>query len=240
MALNFAYSLYLYLKTATEVEDVLIEQYVQRWFVLSLLIGRYSGSSETKIDEDINKIKDKGIKQALLEMEQINLSSNFWEYSVPNSLNTTSKRSAHYMLYLAALCKNKVKGFLSNNITVANMIERRGDIHHVYPKKYLERCGLKRNMYNQIANYVYCETPINIKIKDAAPVEYFTELRSKLGTEEVRLSGIKKWSDIKKNLSDLSLPVLVLKGNIDNYEEFLVKRRKLISSTIKSYWENLC
>jgi len=240
MALDFAYSLYLYLKTSTETEDVLIEKYVQRWFVLSLLIGRYSGSSETKIDEDIKKIKDKGIKQTLLEMEQINLSSNFWEYNVPSSLSTTSTRSVYYLLYLAALCKNKVKGFLSNNITVANMIEHRGDVHHIYPKKYLEKNGLSKDMYNQIANYVYCETPINIKIQDVAPMEYFAELQSKLGTEETRLSGIEKWSDIKRNLSGLSLPAIVLKGNIDNYEIFLEKRRKMISNTIKLYWENLC
>lgn len=54
-----------------------------------------------------------------------------------------------------------------------SLIDQRGDIHHIFPKKYLQKCGIKESgMYNQIANYVYTQSEINIKVKDQAPKEY--------------------------------------------------------------------
>jgi len=36
-----------------------IQHYVKRWLVMSLLIGRYSGSAESMIDDDIKQINEK-------------------------------------------------------------------------------------------------------------------------------------------------------------------------------------
>lgn len=59
-----------------------------------------------------------------------------------------------------------------------SLIDQRGDIHHIFPKKYLQKCGIKeRGMYNQIANYVYTQSEINIKIKDQAPKEYMAQVK---------------------------------------------------------------
>ena len=52
MSLNFAYVLYLTLRTKYG-NDPRIESWVRRWFVLSLLTGRYSGSPESAMDTDI-------------------------------------------------------------------------------------------------------------------------------------------------------------------------------------------
>lgn len=54
-ALNFCYILYLKLRDLN-VESVKIESYVRRWFVLSILTGRYSGSAESIFDYDIKQI----------------------------------------------------------------------------------------------------------------------------------------------------------------------------------------
>ena len=67
-----------------------------------------------------------------------------------------------------AQVKNGARGFLSEQIDVQSLIEQRGDIHHIFPKKYLQKNGLdNRKDYNQIANYVYTQSEINIKIKDS-------------------------------------------------------------------------
>ncbi|HCO87568.1 MAG TPA: hypothetical protein DIT80_05175 [Lachnospiraceae bacterium] len=59
-----------------------------------------------------------------------------------------------------------------------SLIDQRGDIHHIFPKKYLQKCGIKESgMYNQIANYVYTQSEINIKIKDQAPKEYMAQVK---------------------------------------------------------------
>ena len=51
-AMNFAYILYLKLKEQG-YNSALIEKYVKKWFVLTLLTGRYSGSPESRFDFDI-------------------------------------------------------------------------------------------------------------------------------------------------------------------------------------------
>lgn len=59
-----------------------------------------------------------------------------------------------------------------------SLIDQRGDIHHIFPKKYLQKYGIKESgMYNQIANYVYTQSEINIKIKDQAPKEYMAQVK---------------------------------------------------------------
>ena len=60
-ALNFAYILYLSLRDEG-VPDAEIERYVRRWFVMSMLTGRYSGSPETTIDYDIRQVHAQGIR----------------------------------------------------------------------------------------------------------------------------------------------------------------------------------
>src|SRR5260370_9512127 len=58
-ALNFSYILYLTLRSQ-EIPDAEIEQYVRKWFVLSILTGRYSSSPESTIDYDIRQIEAQG------------------------------------------------------------------------------------------------------------------------------------------------------------------------------------
>ena len=63
--------------------------------------------------------------------------------------------TAHFLVFLMAQVKKNARGFLSKQITVQSLIEQRGDIHHIFPKKYLQKNGVdNRKDYNQIANYV--------------------------------------------------------------------------------------
>lgn len=98
---------------------------------------------------------------------------------------------------------------------------------------------MDRNMYNQVANYVYCESPINIRLKDKSPSEYFSQLIEELGSPEVKLSGMQTLEDIKENCHALAIPHSVFEGTIDNYEDFLRERRILMAQKIREYWEEL-
>ena len=77
-ALNFAYVLFLHLKEI-RMEDALIEHYVRRWLVMSILLGRYSGSPESKFDSDIREINESGIERVLQDVETAYLSDSFWD-----------------------------------------------------------------------------------------------------------------------------------------------------------------
>ena len=77
--LNFAYILFLKLRNKG-CQPELIEKYVRRWFVYSILTGRYSDSLESKFDYDskqIDKYDDFG--KYLSEVEAADLSDAFWD-----------------------------------------------------------------------------------------------------------------------------------------------------------------
>ena len=119
------------------------------------------------------------------------------------------------------------------------MIQGRGDIHHLYPKAYLECNRFNKNKYNQIANFVYCEQPINIKIGDNAPAVYMKEVVDNFGSADMKLTGITTMEELKANLNEYDIPEIIFDGTADNYEAFLAERRKLMAQRLKRYWEEL-
>lgn len=54
--LNFAYMLYLKLLDDPQIPNVQVKHYVQRWYVLTSLTGRYGGSFESVASRDIRNI----------------------------------------------------------------------------------------------------------------------------------------------------------------------------------------
>src|SRR5690606_14568774 len=169
--LNFSYVLYLKLRKEgmTETE---VQHYVKRWLIMSLLIGRYSGSSESMIDEDIKQINEKGISDYLEQMEQSNLSEGFWDFGLVSDLESSSVNNNAYNVYLAAQCNANAPAFLSKSMKISSLIEQRGDIHHIFPKKYLSDNGYLPRQYNQVANFVYTEQATNIKVGKMPPKDY--------------------------------------------------------------------
>ena len=61
-AVNFAYILYLKLKSLG-YDHNLVHKYVKKWYVLSVLTSRYSGSAESQIDWDAKNIAKKDFKE---------------------------------------------------------------------------------------------------------------------------------------------------------------------------------
>lgn len=63
------YTLFLILQYGKEVDKVQIKRNVQKWFVLSTLTGRYISSPESKMDQDLRRIGEKGFLAFLQETE---------------------------------------------------------------------------------------------------------------------------------------------------------------------------
>ncbi|MBD3181672.1 DUF262 domain-containing protein [Candidatus Poribacteria bacterium] len=236
--LNFAYILYLKLKSQN-YNPADIEKYVRRWFVLSILTGRYSGASESQFDFDIKNISNRDFGSFLRDVESADLSDAYWNAALIQSLNTSVASSPYFNVYLAAQVKANDKGFLSKDITVNDLITHRGDIHHIFPRDYLKSHGLKRGQYNQIANYVYMQSEINIKIGKKPPKVYFEELLEQCGGGELKYGGIDSTDELTANLKMNCVPESVINMEIQDYEEFLEARRKLISQKIKTYYQSL-
>ncbi len=236
--LNFAYVLYLKLKSYN-YNPAEIETYVRRWFVLSILTGRYSGSAESSFDFDIKNISSKDFKTFIKSVENAELSDAFWNVALVQNLDTSVSSSPYFNVYLASQAKANDKGFLSKDITVNDLISHRGDIHHIFSKGYLKKFGLKRGQYNQIANYVYMQSEINIKVGNQAPNKYFQELLDQCNGGELKYGGINDLITLENNLDMNCIPKSVYDFDIDSYDEFLKERRILMARKIRDYYISL-
>jgi hypothetical protein len=237
-ALNFAYILYLKLKELN-VNSVAIESYVRRWFVYSTLTGRYSGSAESYFDYDIKQIHERPFDEYLKEKEEGELSEAFWNASLPQSLDTSVASSPYFNVFLASQVKTNDKGFLSKDVLVSDLISLRGDIHHLFPRDYLKKNGLDRGKYNQIANYVFMQSEINIKVGNKPPKDYFGLINKQIDDNNKLVSGIATQNELLENLRANCVPTEIMDMDIDDYAEFLILRRKLMAQKIKQYYFTL-
>lgn len=237
-AINFAYIVYLKLKELG-VNSVAIESYVRRWLVYSILTGRYSGSPESAFDFDIKQISQKPFDEYLKEKEEGELSDAFWNASLPQSLDTSVASSPYFHVFLASQVKANDRGFLSKDVLVSDLISLRGDIHHLFPKDYLKKHGLDRRQYNQIANYVYMQSEINIKVGNKPPKDYFETVKSQMLNGNQQVSGLSNELQLFDNLKMNCVPTEIQEMSIDDYNDFLTLRRKLMATKIKEYYHSL-
>lgn len=239
MALDFAYALYLILQQSQEVSVSEVKRIVQRWYVLSVLTGRYSASPESKFYTDIKQINEIGVVKTLENIEAAVLSDNFWDVAIVQNLAYTSPNNPVYLVYLAAqICKNDMS-LLSSNISVRYLVELAGDVHHIFPKEYLKSNDFDKNMYNQVANFAYLDTQVNKSIGKKAPFEYFAEALRQCETKEITCGSIIDIDVLKSNLEANCVPFEVCTMSHNNYSEFLELRRKLMAKKIKEYYYSL-
>lgn len=237
-AVNFAYIVYLRGRKEG-VPAAELEKLVRRWYAMSVLRGRYSGSPESQFDFDIRQIDSRGVKDYVNAMIPNELPDSFWTGMLPQFMNTSSIKSPYFLCYKAAQVKLGDKGFLSSAITVRDLLLNRADVHHVYPRQYLKDKGLNSGAYNQIANYVIAQSEINIAIGAKAPLVYFDELRQQVEGKAMKYGGLDKKDEMLANLETNCIPAGVLNGDVPDYLGFLELRRHLMAQKIKTWFQGL-
>lgn len=238
MALDFAYTVHLLLQDS-DVPVAERKRIVQKWYVLSVLTGRYSSSPESAFARDIRQIAEQGIPAMLKSIEDAILSENFWNVAVPQDLTMTSTNNPTYLVYLAAQVYFNDCSLLSTNITVRELINLGGDVHHVFPKKYLINNGYSKNLYNQDGNYAYLDRPVNESIGKKAPKVYFQEALDQCKTKQATCGSIIEEDQLYNNLEINCIPTDVFNMDYQNYTRFLEKRRSMMANKIRRYYESL-
>lgn len=238
MAMDFAYTIHLLLQES-EVPVAERKRIVQKWYVLSVLTGRYSSSPESAFARDIRQITEQGVPAMLKSIEDAILSENFWNVAVPQNLTMTSTNNPTYLVYLAAQVYFNDVSLLSTNITVRELINLGGDVHHVFPKQYLINNHYAKNQYNQDGNYAYLDRPVNESIGKKAPKEYFNIALKQCQTKVAECGSIIEEVQLYNNLADNCIPNDVFEMGHEQYGTFLEKRRFLMAKKIRKYYESL-
>ncbi|MDA0242247.1 MAG: DUF262 domain-containing protein [Chloroflexi bacterium] len=235
-ALLYSYVFYLIGKHDFHIDHHTLRDLIARWFFMASLTGRYTGSPETVMEQDLARLR--GISTAI-EFKQIldrvvdaSLTEDFWNITLPENLATSSARSPSLFAYYASLNLLDAK-VLFSQMRVNELIDpairgRKASIerHHLFPKAYLQRLGYDGTRdCNQIANYALVEWSDNIDIKDTPPSAYYPDYARRFGSDE--LSEMLYWHALSENWSEM------------DYETFLVDRRKRIAQVIKNGFSRL-
>jgi hypothetical protein len=188
---------------------------------------------------DVRRIDELGAEEYLRQIEESQLSDAFWNAGLLQRFDSSVASSPVFGVFLASQVKANDKGFLSRDISVGDLITHKGDIHHIFPKNYLKKNHLHRSQYNQIANYVMMQSEINIAIRDRAPREYFSEMLDNCKKGRSVYGAITDVDELKDNYKTHCIPDGMENMTVENYQEFLNERRRLISLKIRDYYKKL-
>ena len=97
-AVNFAYVLYLRGR-ADSLPAADLERLVRRWYVMSVLRGRYTGSPETAFDFDIRQVEARGLTAYAESVFENELPESFWTGMLPATHGYVVANSAYFLAY---------------------------------------------------------------------------------------------------------------------------------------------
>jgi hypothetical protein len=229
-ALLFAYVFYLIGKVQCGADERTLKRLIGRWFFVTSLTGRYTGSSESALESDLGRVKDLTTPEpfvaALEGLITAMLPGGYWDVTIPAALETSGADSPAMLAYLAA--QNRLGApVLFGDARISDLLDpalatKRKTIeqHHLFPKRWLERQGIvESKRINQAANLALVEWVDNSDMSDSPPAEYVPALRTKF-TDAA-------WARMA------ALHALPPQWELMPYDEFLAARRILMAQIIR-------
>lgn len=193
------------------------------WYVHSFLWGRFAGSTETVLNQDLAVLEP--VDQAIDRLiSQLRLSRGSLDIR-PEDFSGSSLGARFYpMLYLLT----RVGGALDWGSGVplsANMLGKLNalQVHHIFPKTLLYDYGYQKTAVNAIANFCFLTQGSNLGISASEPEVYLREV-------EERYPGAlaSQWVPRDPDL-----------WKIENYDYFLAERRKLLAEAANRFLNEL-
>ncbi|MCL2042615.1 MAG: hypothetical protein FWG89_00595 [Treponema sp.] len=90
-----------------------------------------------------------------------------------------------------------------------------------------------------MAIYVMMQSEINIAIKDRSPKEYFSEIIENCKNGFSKYGAIVDMEELKENFKSHCIPKDMENWTFDDYNDFLIQRRILVSEKIRRYYKKL-
>jgi hypothetical protein len=193
------------------------------WYVHTFLWGRYAGSTESVLSQDLNVVEspNKSIDDLILMLRQ-----NRADLSIsPQDFSGWSTGARFYpLLYmLTRVCHTRD---LCSNLELSNHLLGKMsslEVHHIFPKAQLYKLNFTRAQVNALANYTFLTKDCNLYISDKLPSDYFKEFADKNpGALESH------WIPTDENL-----------WRIENYLDFIEARKKLLAKAANDFLNQL-
>jgi hypothetical protein len=193
------------------------------WFVQAGMWGRFSGSTESYIDQDLAALEgdDGGLDKLL---EQLRL----WHGGLraePGHFTGWSLGARFYPVLYLLTRMGESRDWGTGLPLKANLLGKlsRLEVHHIFPKAQLYKRNYKRAEVNALANFCFLTKDTNLDISDRLPEDYFPKV------EQAHPGALaSQW-----------IPPDPALWKIENFREFLEARKALLAAELNRRMEEL-
>jgi hypothetical protein len=193
------------------------------WFVEAGMWGRFSGSTESYIDQDLAALEgpDGGLEKLLTQLR-------LWHGALrvePGHFTGWSQGARFYPVLYLLTRMGEARDWGSGLPLKANLLGKmsRLEVHHIFPKAQLYKHGRSKPEVNALANFCFLTKDTNLKISDRLPEEYFPEI-------EAAHPGA---------LASQWIPQDPELWKIENYADFLEARKVLLAEEVNRRLKDL-
>ena len=191
------------------------------WFVQAAMWGRFSGSTETTLDQDLAALEEGGLDGLL---EQLRLWHGSLKAEADHFTGWSVGARFYPVLYLLTRM-GQAQDWGTGLALKAQMLGTMSqlEMHHIYPKSQLYQRGYGRPEVNALANFCFLTKDTNLDIGYRLPEDYFPEV-------EAAHPGA---------LASQWIPMDSQLWQVDNYRDFLAERKRLLALELNRRMEDL-
>lgn len=213
---------YLLSQNGGQFQDAVHRDKVLYWYVHSALWGRFSGSTETYLQQDYETVRRAGIDGLISTLERTRGGGTLEVR--PDDFEGSTRGARFYPLLYLLTRVSGARDFGSGLELKAELLGKLSSlqIHHIFPKALL-RDHYDRGEINALANFCFLTQITNLQIGKRAPEDYLSEIAAKHpGVLE------SQWIPTDPNL-----------WKVENYLGFLAARRELLAGAAQSFLDGL-
>ena len=193
------------------------------WFLQAGMWGRFSGSTESYIDQDLAALEGEtgGLDKLL---EQLRLWHGGLRVEGEHFTGWSLGARFYPVLYLLTRM-GQAKDWGTGVELKANLLGKMSqlEVHHIFPRAQLYKQKYKRPEVNALGNFCFLTKDTNLNISDRLPEEYFPEI------EEHHPGALaSQWIPMESAL-----------WKIENFRDFLEARKELLATQINRRMEQL-
>src|SRR5262245_4484005 len=193
------------------------------WFVQVGMWGRFSGSTESFIDQDLAALEgtDGGLDKLL---EQLRLWHGGLRIEPGNFMGWSLGARFYPVLYMLTRMGG-ARDWGTGLALKASLLGKmsRLEVHHIFPKAQLYKHKYQRPEVNALGNFCFLTKDTNLSISDRLPEDYFPEV-------EQHHPGA---------LASQWIPPDPELWKIENYRDFLEARKALLAAEANQRMEEL-
>lgn len=148
------------------------------WYVQAAMWGRFSGSTESFIDLDLEALEgDEGGVDRLLE--QLRLWHGNLRAEAGHFTGWSLGARFYPVLYLLTRM-GEARDWGTGLPLKANLLGKmsRLEVHHIFPKAQLYKRKVRKSEVNALANFCFLTKDTNLAISDRLPENYFPEIEA--------------------------------------------------------------